>query len=756
MIVKESRKAYEIKVSGLVQGVGFRPFIYRIAHENGIFGWVENNLRGVVIHAEGSAAKIKNFIDDITLKAPPAAMINAVDLSPAQPQDHTAFIITKSSDNNQGVTEISPDIAVCRDCLDDMKSQPHRVGYPFTNCTNCGPRFTIIKDLPYDRHKTTMDVFEMCPQCRSEYSDVLDRRFHAQPVACNHCGPEYALLLNGETIKGIKKILEKTASLLEEGKIIAVKGLGGFHLMCDATSEEAVATLRSRKLREGKPFAVMCRNLSTLEDYATLNETEREMVTSWRRPIVLVRHKKEPAPSVCNGFHRMGAMLPYMPFHYQLFEKTTLPALVLTSGNLSDEPIILNNEEAANRLGKIADATLTYNRNIHNRTDDSVGFVAGGKPTLIRRSRGYAPSPIRTSLNVDGIFAAGAELTNSFAVGREKLAILSQYIGDLKNYETYGFYEESVEKFFRLFRVEPKIAAIDLHPDYFSTNFGKTLGIKTISIQHHHAHIASCMAEHGLDEPVIGVAFDGTGLGDDGNIWGGEFLVCDLQSYSRAAHFEYIPLPGGDQVTKEPWRTAVSYLRHTFGDAFKELPVGFLKNIPESKVNLIGEMLEKKINTPLSSACGRLFDAVSALINLCPVSTFHAEAPMRLESIADTSIKESYSFEGDKILSFKKMIREILEDLGKRLPLPVISAKFHNTMTTVIVTTAEKIRQEKGIEKVVLSGGSFQNAILLDTAVGQLEKSGFQVFTHHNIPSNDGGIALGQLVIAAKQIQGGR
>lgn len=754
--MKKSRKAYEIKVSGLVQGVGFRPFIYRIAHDNGIFGWVENNLRGVVIHAEGDAAGIERFLNDITLKAPPAAMINTVDASPAQPQDHAAFIITKSSDDNQGVTEISPDIAVCDDCLDDMKRQPHRIGYPFTNCTNCGPRFTIIKDLPYDRDKTTMGVFEMCPQCRSEYSDVLDRRFHAQPVACNHCGPEYTLMSNGETITGIEKILEKTAMLLEGGKIITIKGLGGFHLMCDATSEETVANLRSRKLREGKPFAVMFRDLTTLEDFAKLTETERQMVTSWRRPIVLARYKKELAPSVCNGFHRLGAMLPYMPFHHQLFEKTPLPAIVLTSGNLSDEPIILKNDEAATRLGKIAHATLIYNRDIHNRTDDSVGFVAGKRQVLIRRSRSYAPAPIRTSLNVDGIFAAGAELTNSFAVGREKLAFLSQYIGDLKNFETFGFYEESVEKFFRLFRVEPKIAAIDLHPDYFSTKFGNSLGIKTISIQHHHAHIASCMAEHGLDEPVIGVAFDGTGLGDDGNIWGGEFLVCDLESYSRAAHFEYIPLPGGDQVTKEPWRTAASYLRHTFGEDFMELSPDFLKDIPDQKLRLIVEMLEKKINTPLSSACGRLFDAVSALINLCPVSTFHAEAPMRLESIADATIKASYSFEGERIISFKKMIREIVADLEKKLPLPVISAKFHNTMTRVVVTMAQKIRQEKGIEKVILSGGSFQNAILLEATVEQLEKSSFQVFTNENIPPNDGGIALGQLVIAAKLTQGRR
>ena len=734
-----------------MQGVGFRPFIYRIAHENDIKGWVENNIRGVFIEAEAEKPKLENFISDIRKKAPPASDIGEVLIEETQPKGHTTFGIKTSRDDAHGITEISPDIAVCGQCLDDLKHQPHRISYPFTNCTNCGPRFTIIKDLPYDRHKTTMDVFEMCETCRKEYADVLDRRFHAQPVACNHCGPEYELIVENRHYTNFGEILNKTVGLVESGKIIAIKGMGGFHLMCDAGNEQAVANLRARKLREGKPFAVMFGNLSELENYTSINETERDLLTSWRRPIVLLRCHTGLAPSVNNGFQQMGAMLPYMPFHHQLLEKLQTPAIVLTSGNLSDEPIILDNELAVETLSGIADAFLVYNREIYNRVDDSVSFVVNKKPRLIRRSRGFVPTPIKTKLNIDGIFAAGAELVNCFAIGKENLAILSQHIGDLKNYETYQFYEETVEKYKRLFRLQTDLVAVDMHPDYFSTRFGKTLGLKTIEIQHHHAHVASCMAEHGLDEKVIGVSFDGTGYGDDGNIWGGEFFVCDLNNYERITHFEYLPMPGGDLVTKEPWRTAVSYLYRYFGKDFLGLNLDFLKNIPKAKINLVIEAMDKNINAPLSSSCGRLFDAVSAMINLCTLSKFHAEAPMRLQSIVAPNITEAYPFNAGQTISFGPTFSGIINDLKNNIPTGIISAKFHNTLINVIFAAVSKIRQNRGIKKVVLSGGSFQNAILLAGTESKLIENSFDVFAHEKVPSNDGGIALGQLAIAAKR-----
>ncbi len=751
--MKKNIASYRINVSGLVQGVGFRPFIYRIAHEHHISGRVENNIRGVRIEAEGSKTDLDVFIRDIRKKAPPASDIENITVEENTPAGYDTFEIKKSSDDTRGITEVSPDIAVCDECLEDMRRQPHRIAYPFTNCTNCGPRFTIIKALPYDRHNTTMDIFRMCDLCRKEYSDVLDRRFHAQPVACNRCGPAYELISQHKHYTAFADILNQTAGLVESGKIIAVKGMGGFHLMCDATDEQAVARLRKGKLREGKPFAVMFGNTETLLKYAETDAAEHRVLTSWRRPIVLLKAKQSLAPSVNNGFHRLGVMLPYMPFHHQLFEKLKIPAVVLTSGNLSDEPIILNNTTALDNLAGLADAFLFYNRDIYNRVDDSVCFVAAGKTRLIRRSRGYAPSPIRISLDVEGIFAAGAELVNCFAVGKENLVLLSQHIGDLQNFETYVFYEETIEKFKNLFRFKAGMVSVDMHPDYFSTRYAKKTGLPVTEVQHHHAHIASCMAEHGLDEKVIGVSFDGTGYGDDGRIWGGEFFICDLNDYVREYHFQYIPMPGGDKVTKEPWRSAAAYLYTFFGKDFNWKKPEFFKDISPQSIELVLEAMEKNINAPLSSSCGRLFDAVSALINLCPFSKFHAEAPMRLESIARQGIEEHYDFiyTKENTIGFKPLFEAIIDDLSRNVPNEIISAKFHNTMINVIFATASKISKKSGIKKVVLSGGTFQNAVLLEGAVRKLTNNGLTVFVHEKVPSNDGGIALGQMAVAAKR-----
>lgn len=743
-----------ITITGLVQGVGFRPFVYRLAHQHQLRGYVSNNLRGVTIRVEGKPEQLDSFIDDIRQQAPPAAAIDNIKVAQVPVENFDDFNILRSTDNSSGITEVSPDIAVCDDCLHDMKHQPHRIDYPFTNCTNCGPRFSIIGDLPYDREKTAMQPFEMCKQCHSEYIDVLNRRFHAQPVACNHCGPEYQLIENGHSIAGIHLILRRTAELVQQGKIIAVKGMGGFHLMCDASNEIAVANLRRRKLREGKPFAVMFGGLDTLRHYADVTPAEKKWLTSWQRPIVLLATRQPLAPSVTNGFKRLGVMLPYMPIHHQLFEKLQTPAVVLTSGNLSDEPIILDNDIATSRLKIIADAFLVYNRDIINRTDDSVGLVVREKPMLLRRSRGYAPTPIRTNLNTDSLLATGAELVNCFAMGKDKLAIMSQHIGDLKNFETNEFFEETIAKFQRLFRVKPEAVAVDMHPDYLSTRYGKSLGISIIEVQHHHAHIASCMAEHKLDEPVIGVSMDGTGYGDDGNIWGGEFLICDLKNYQRFSHFAYVPMPGGDLVTKAPWRSALSYLIAAYGQQVDLSGFKFLKNVAPAEIELVREAIIKNINAPLSSSCGRLFDAVSALTGICIHSGFHAEAPMRLQDTVQEDISESYPFINEKMIDFSPMIRAIVDDLNKKIPVGVIAARFHNTVVEAIVQTAVQIHRQTNLQKVVLSGGSFQNAILLEISIEKLHAKGFEVVWHQLIPANDGGIALGQLAIAAKRLRG--
>ena len=743
--------AQKIEIQGLVQGVGFRPFIYRIATEFGIHGTVENNNRGVTIFAEGTEKDITVFIDSIPKLIPEASSISSLTVTPATLNGFDNFSIVKSNSVSDEITEVSPDIGVCKACLSDMQTQVHRLNYSFTNCTNCGPRFTIIKDLPYDRHQTTMDEFKMCPICHDEYIDILDRRFHAQPVACNNCGPMYTLHSSDKKITALPEILALTAELLEKGKILAIKGLGGYHMACNPLDERAVSELRKRKNREGKPFALMFKNIEYVKEYLLLNEKEEQLIASWRKPIVLLKIKKEFAPSISIGLDTVGAMLPYMPFHYQLFEELKLPALVLTSGNISDEPIVTNNEVALDSLGMISDAVITYNREIHNRTDDSVAFVAADTERIIRRSRSFAPSPVHLNLDVEGIFAGGAELVNCFCIGKGHQAILSQHIGDLQNLETLEFYKESVKRFERLFRFKPELAVMDMHPDYLSSRFVQELGIPSTAVQHHHAHITSCMAEHQLDEKIIGVSFDGTGYGIDGNIWGGEFLVCDLVDFERANHFEYIPQPGGDVVTKFPWRMMHAYMFHYFGeDASNQFPFLY-KGIENDEIDIVNFMMKSNINSPLTSSAGRLFDAVSALLGICQKSAYHAEAPMRLESIANYNSKDIYAYKIDTSISFKQTFEGMINDLTDKLDVSEIAGKFHNTIVDMTIQLALDIRRQKGLNKVALSGGSFQNRILLEKTINRLTEKGFEVFSQSSIPSNDGGIALGQLAIAAKR-----
>lgn len=742
--------AYQVQVSGLVQGIGFRPFIYRLAHRVGLKGWVRNTSTGVLIRIEGTQAMLQRFLKEMPLQAPPAAIINGIHATGMPVSGFESFDIVSSKDDEGDITLVSPDIAVCDQCLDDLQHQPHRTGYPFINCTYCGPRFSIIRDLPYDRVHTTMDVFPMCPVCKAEYTNILDRRFHAQPVACNTCGPKYTLHLRDKKIHDFRVILETVSALIARGGILAVKGIGGFHLMCSAMDQQAIETLRKNKLREQKPFAVMFRDLETLKRYAFVDEAEEKSLLSWQRPIVLLKTRKPLAPSVSNDFPTLGAMLPYTPFHYLFFMESPAEAVVLTSGNISEEPIVTADQVALQTFGPWCDGVLDYNRAIHNRNDDSVVMVVNDIPRLIRRSRGYAPLPVNVQHNVEGIVAAGAELVNCFAVGRRHYAFLSQHIGDLKNFETYEFYTESLERFQRLFRVTPRFVAADLHPDYLSTQYAMKSGLPVMQFQHHHAHIASCMAENGVSEQVIGVAFDGTGLGDDGTIWGGEFLVCDFNHYERITHLPYIALPGGDAVTKEPWRTALGVVFSYATEALSGRSLPFLRHTDPGKTDLVLQALQKQVNVPLSCSAGRWFDAVAALAGISFTTGFHAEAPMRLEAFIDPGIQEAYPYLfRDQTIDFSPTVQAILEDARKEFGKSLVASRFHNTMIALILEVVKSVSAATGIRKVALSGGCFQNRYLLGRVENGLEKQGFIVLSHRQVPANDGGLALGQMLLAA-------
>ena len=727
-----------------------------MAAKYGLAGEVDNRTDGVSIIVQGDLRIVDQFSKDILRFAPPASNIKSIEINTTWIPGYDGFKITGSKNLDDQVTEISPDIAVCSDCLNDLEKDPERINYPFINCTNCGPRFTIIQGLPYDRIETTMKSFRMCDNCISEYNDILNRRFHAQPIACNSCGPVYTYKDPIKSLGNIDQILTEISSQIASGKTIAVKGIGGYHLMCDALNEYAVSRLRKRKQRDSRPFAVMFRDINALKNYCSVDITEEKELTSWQRPILILKQKRPLAGSVSNGLNTTGAMLPYMPVHYMLFRKLETDAVVLTSGNLSEEPIIIDDVAAEKQLTGIADSFLSYNRQIANRTDDSVLRIIDNRTGIIRRSRGYVPLPVDLKFNVEGILAMGAEQKNSFCLGKGNQAVMSQYIGDLKNIATYNFYVESVERFSRLFKFKPGFVACDLHPDYLSTNYAETLhnefNIRLFRIQHHHAHIASCMAEYGLDEEVIGISLDGTGFGSDGNIWGGEFLIADLKDFRRYTHFDSVQMPGGDRAIDEPWRIAYSYIYKYLGDKFDFRSLPFLNSIDENRLKFIHDMLASNVNCPLSSGAGRLFDAVSAIVGLCSVASFDSEAPMRLESVIDEATDDFYPFRLDDCIDFSETIKAILEDLPLKR-VGIISAKFHNTVAMAILEASGKARKETSINKVVLSGGVFQNKYLLERTLYLLKRDRFMVFTNHLVPANDGGISLGQLIIASKLIK---
>ena len=734
-----------------MQGVGFRPFVYRLAQQYGLHGWVVNGTEGVMLKVEGPATSMPFFVEDIRFKAPAVSQIEEISIDQDIPEGLQGFFILASQDLSIETSEISPDIAVCPECLADLKHQPHRLAYPFINCTNCGPRFSIIRDFPYDRAKTTMAPFEMCPNCSDEYSDIMNRRFHAQPVACNHCGPHYSMHRGRRVITDFQQILDHTGKMIETGQIVALKGSGGFHLMGNALDDKAVNRLRNLKKREGKPFAVMFRDIDNLKQYAVVSEEEETALLSWRRPIVVLKNNGLLASGVTLGLDTLGAFLPYMPIHYLLFEKLNIPAMVLTSGNIAEEPIIITNDAAIATFSDKVDAVITYNREIFNRNDDSVVRVIAGRERVQRRSRGYVPAPVKLAFDADGILAAGAELSNCFCLGKGNRAYLSQHIGDLKNQETYTFYEETQSRFQQLFRVKPTLVAADLHPDYLSTRFARKSGLETIWVQHHHAHIASCMAENGIDEPVIGLAFDGTGYGTDGHIWGSEFMVCDYNDFTRHTHFAYMPMPGGDRASEEPWRMGISLLWQAFGKEFSDLDLPLLQLIDRTKIRMVAEAIEKGINCPFSSGAGRLFDAIAAITGICVNARFHAEAPMRLESIVKPGIQETYNYILADAISFLPAVRQICTDLSGGMDIGIIAAKFHNTISEASLQAVKNIRTETGIQKVALSGGTFQNKYLFERLETILLKNNFAVLTHCKVPCNDGGIALGQLAVAARR-----
>ncbi len=753
----ESQSTFRIRIIGLVQGVGFRPFVYRIALQNNLLGTVDNRNDGVIIEINSTKILCDSFIEQIANQAPQASDIDRVEVKEIPFKSFTNFKIIKS-DNNEikdEITEVSPDIAVCDDCIADVKSQKHRINYLLTNCTHCGPRFTIIKQLPYDRPNTTMADFKLCEICHQEYTNVMDRRFHAQPVACNSCGPIYKLYSKGSIETNVESIILKMATIIDNGGVVAVKGVGGYHIVCSALQSEAVNRIRDIKQRDAKPMAVMYSNEESLLKYAYANDYQLELLNSWRRPIVLLKAKYKFHNSVSSDFSTVGSVLPYMPLHYLLFEKCKTDAIVLTSANIAGAPIIIDDNIAVSFFEDKVNAVITYSREIHNRVDDSVAFMVNNTPRLIRRSRGYAPSPIRVNFDVDGILAVGAELVNTFCLGRKKQAIPSQHIGDLKNAETLEFYQESIERYSMLFKFKPKVIACDLHPDYMSSKYAAQQNIELVKVQHHHAHMASCMLENNISDNVIGLILDGTGLGNDDNIWGGEFFYGDYSDFERIAHFNYIPLPGGDMVTKEPWRTAVSYLYNLYGKDLLDLDIPLIHEIGKEKISFIISMIDKGINSPLSSSAGRLFDAVAALTGICMKSTFHAEAPMRLQdNISEESVSESYSYKIEKsIISFDVMIEEIVSDLCNKVESGLISHKFHNTIIDVCINMCQKISLTKGCNKVVLSGGVFQNDFLSSKLETQLTNKGFEVYAHNKVPANDAGISLGQIAIAAHKLR---
>ena len=752
-----------ISVHGVVQGVGFRPFVYRLATQHGLSGWVRNTSGNVEIEIEGDEAKVRSFLQGLEAQSPSLAHIEHVQTVFSTPVGYSDFRIHESLPQSDKYQLVSPDIATCKDCRNEIfDSADRRFYYPFTNCTNCGPRFTIIKDIPYDRPNTTMREFQMCLRCEQEYRDPLNRRFHAQPNACPECGPKLELVDNtGNVVKCID-IIKKAGELLKNGKILAIRGLGGFQLACDATNQTAVNLLRERKHRPAKPFAVMAMAIGDVKKHSRASADEIELLESPQAPIVLLRWNSKTsniAQAVAPDLKYMGMMLPYTPLHHLLLHEVGLP-LVMTSGNLSEEPIARDNKEAFVRLKGIADYFLLHNRGIYARYDDSVYRVEESRPVSVRRARGYAPYPVHLPFESRQILACGAELKNTFCLTRDDHAFVSQHIGDMENEETLEHFEDTIELYKRLFRIAPEVIACDMHPEYLPSKYALRIAseyrLPLVPVQHHHAHIVSCMVENGVETPAIGVAFDGVGYGTDGAVWGGEFMVADWRGFRRWGQFEYVPMPGGAAAIKKPYRMALGYLYSLLGDDFS------LEGLPLAKLNpaetvIIRQQLQKRVNCPLTSSTGRLFDAVAAIAGMSYEVSYEAQAAIALEMQASDKIIKgkivTYPFffddrTGVTVVKLGKLFSAIIDDVRKNVAVSIISLKLHQTITKITVDMCSKVAQQTGIKQVALSGGVFQNRLLLRLTTAGLRQAGFQVFTHHFVPCNDGGLSLGQAVIA--------
>jgi hydrogenase maturation protein HypF len=754
-------KSKNIQIKGIVQGVGFRPFVYSLAIEHDLTGWVRNSSAGVEIIANGSKENLLKFTEKLKSNPPPLSKIDEYLESDVNSKIFNSFSILPSQTIPGEFIPISPDMSTCKDCQNELfDPNNHRYRYPFINCTNCGPRISIINAIPYDRPNTTMLTFKMCDRCMAEYKDPLDRRFHAQPIACPDCGPHVWFSNDNQDSPTREEAIQKARKFIKLGKIIAIKGLGGFHLSCNALDDQAVAILRQRKKRSDKSFAVMAFDIDSIEKYCHVSESEKQLLQSPQRPIVILERKVEvDLPDlIAPNMHTLGVMLAYTPLHMLLLEPDDgFPdLLIMTSGNLSDEPIAYTNTDALKTLGPLSDGFLLHNREINTRVDDSVITEFNDKKYFLRRSRGYAPNAIPLQNRSLDILAVGGELKNTFCLTKEKYAFVSHHIGDLKNIETYQSFTKGIDDYHDLFNVKPCLVACDLHPEYLSTKYAHQYSLNKnvplFPIQHHHAHLAACLADNEWDseEDVIGLCFDGTGYGSDQRVWGGEVLIGGYQKVDRKFHLDYMPLPGGDAAINHPNRIAAAYLRKLKIPWDDHCPS--IQSLTKEEKSIFNQQLITNLNTPLNSSMGRLFDAVASLIGLRHVVNYEAQAAIELEQIADPAITDAYCFEiSDDIISFQYLFKDILKDLSKNIPINIISAKFHNAVGTLALEICNTIKREIHLTHVALSGGVWQNKFLLKKTFQLLTDSGFSVLIHENIPSNDGGISLGQAVIANKQ-----
>lgn len=772
---KHNQIGVEILVRGIVQGVGFRPFIYNLASRFEISGTVTNTSDGVVIRAMARSDRLASFLDTLEHHPPPLARIISIEKKPLlDPITSGGFAILESTPGSVANTAIPPDIAICDDCRHELLDpNDRRYRYPFINCTNCGPRFTIVETIPYDRPKTSMKVFPMCPECEREYRNPADRRFHAQPNACPVCGPQlFWLRQDGEMMECSDPVREAAISL-GKGKILAIRGLGGFHLAVDATSPEAVATLRQRKGRPDKPLAVMLPDIDTAQSLFHVSEEERQRLLAPEHPIVLLHPRRQTglADNLASGIDVIGIMLPYTPLHFLLFHETLCPqALVMTSGNVSGAPICTDNRDALRRLAAIADFFLLHNREIVTRVDDSVCRVVSGTTRLIRRARGYVPAPLTIPWRLPQTLGCGGGLKSTFCLGRDHSVFLSQHIGDLFNLESLTFYSESIRHLEQVFEITPEIVACDLHPDYLSTRYAEELSLPLYRIQHHHAHAVAIMAEHGLTEPVLAVVMDGTGFGPDGTVWGGEFLLADLTSYSRLGHLSPLQLPGGDKAAVEPWRMAVSALYRLYGEegtVSAKLPPALARVPPEHREAIVS-MLKHSFNTPLTSSCGRLFDAVSSILGVRQYMSYEGQAAMELESLARGSATSTWKNELSQACSRRlfpsnlvdKEKLEICSEEFVRIAVLALqhgenpgkaALDFHFHLIRSITELTRLLAERTGIRQIALAGGCMQNSLLLEGLIHVFRYAGFEVYTGENVPINDGAISLGQTIIGGLQ-----